>query len=49
MGVVLAVDRRGVAIKMAGRLNSGNEGEWLAAHSALQLPLKRIKISLYAS
>src|SRR5207247_4675296 len=39
----------GVAIKMAGRLNSGNEGGWLAAHSVLQLPLKRIKISLYTS
>jgi ubiquinone/menaquinone biosynthesis C-methylase UbiE/DNA-binding transcriptional ArsR family regulator len=38
-----------VAIKMAGRLNSGNEGGWLAAHSVLQLPLKRIKISLYTS
>src|SRR6478672_596695 len=39
----------GVAIKMAGRLNSGNEGGWLAAHSVLQLPLKRIKICLYTS
>jgi len=32
--VVLAVDRRGVAIKMAGRLNSGNEADgWLPTRS----------------
>jgi hypothetical protein len=37
MGVVLAVDRRGVAIKMAGRLNSGNDGGWPAAHPGLAI------------
>src|SRR5258708_35702572 len=34
---------------MAGRLDSGNDGGWLGAHPALQLPLKRIKICLYTS
>src|SRR5262249_33506534 len=48
-GLVLAVERKGGAIKMAGRLKSGNDGRRQAAPPALQLPLKRIKICLYAS
>src|SRR5260221_3852620 len=47
--MVLAVDRRVVAMQMAGRLDSGNDGGWLGANAALQLPLKRIKICLYTS